>query len=273
LGHAGVLYEASGRRLVVDPPVFQRSEPTRHPVAPFDLRELGPLDGVLITHGDNDHLHPHALCRVDRRTPVVIPSSPDPRPYQVDMRAMLALLGFERIVEVDEWQRLPFGAVTVTATPFRGEDWDLVLPCRTYLIHGPELVIYLNADSTSTPEAYERIAAEHRVDLAFLGVTGAAEAYAMPPGLGYGEFYWPWIPESKRNQWTQLCNGPRESAQAARLLGARHAFGYAAGGASFYTLAYTDRGTHTELAACLTEEGVPTRPLDLTLGVPTAVPR
>jgi L-ascorbate metabolism protein UlaG (beta-lactamase superfamily) len=269
MGHAGVLYEAAGRRILVDTIAFPRSAPTRHAARPFDLRDLGALDAVLITHGDNDHFHPGLLYRIPRHTPVVIPSCRDPRPYQVDMRGLLERFGFERIVEVDEWQRLDLGAVTVVAAPFRGEDWGLSLPCRTYVIASRELTIYLNADSTSTPEAYERIAAEHRVDLAFLGVTGAEESLVMPPGFGYGDFYAQWIPRERRNEWVKMCNGPRESAEVARRLRARYAFGYAAGGVPFYSTAYCDRGTHGELAACLEGE---TRGLELRLAEPTAVP-
>jgi L-ascorbate metabolism protein UlaG (beta-lactamase superfamily) len=273
MGHAGVLYEAGGRRVLVDTIAFPRSAPTRHATRPFDPRDLGALDAVLITHGDNDHFHPALLYRVPRHVPVVIPSCPDPRPYQVDMRAVLEAFGFERIVEVDEWQRVDLGGVTVIAAPFRGEDWGLSLPCRSYVIASEELTVYLNADSTSTPEAYARIAAEHRVDLAFLGVTGAEESLVMPPGFGYGNFYARWIPPERRNEWMKMCNGPRDSAEVARALGARHAFGYAAGGVPFYPSAYVDRGTHEELAACLAELGAGTRPLALAVGVPTAVPR
>src|SRR5262249_1760330 len=155
----------------------------------------------------------------------------DPRPYQPEMRGVLSLLGFRNVIEVSEWQRLSFGEVTVIATPFRGEDWGLTLSCRTYLVHSPELTVYATADSTSTPGAYDRLASEFRIDLALLGVTGAAEAHAMPPGFGYGDFYGRWIPAERHNEWVELCNGPVESAAAARRLRARHAFGYAAGGA------------------------------------------
>lgn len=271
MGHAGVLYEAAGRRILVDTIAFPRSRPTRHATAPFDLRDLGTLDAVVITHGDNDHFHPGLLHRLPRATPVVIPATRDPQPYQVDMRRVLDLLGFERIVEVDEWQRLAFGDVTVVAAPFRGEDWGLALACRSYLIASPELTIYLNADSTSTPEAEARIAAEHRVDVAFLGVTGAEESYVMPPGFGYGNFYSDWVPRERHNQWVRMCNGPRESAAVAMRLGARYAFGYAAGGAPGYGLMYCDRGSHAELARELRALGAATRPLDLALGVSRAL--
>jgi L-ascorbate metabolism protein UlaG (beta-lactamase superfamily) len=273
MGHAQVLYEAGGKRILVDPLPSYPSSPTRYAVEPCDPRDLGPLDAVLLTHGDNDHMNATALCRVPRSTPVVIPSCPIEKPYQVDMRQYLRVLGFERIIELDEWQRLTLGDVTIVATPFRGEDWGLVLPCRTYLIHGSDVTIYLNADSTSTPEAYERIAQEYRVDIAFVGVTGAAEAHAMPPGFGYGHFYATWIDPAKHNEWVALCNGPAESAEVARRLGARYAFGYAAGGAPFYTPAYSDRGSHAELARHLDAMSDGPEAIALEVGVPVNFPR
>jgi len=168
------------------------------------------------------------------------------------MRQLLATLGFSNIREVGEWERVTIGAVTVVAVPFRGEDWGMTLASRTYLVTTPELTIYLNADSVSDDESYDRLADEFQIDLAFLGVSGAQEAHAMPPGYGYGGFYLPWLPAAKHNEWIQLCNGPREAADAARRLRARFAFGYAAGGISGYKLAYTDRGSHRELAELLT---------------------
>jgi L-ascorbate metabolism protein UlaG (beta-lactamase superfamily) len=268
LVHAAVLYEARGRRIVVDPiSMHPRSLPTRLG-ASYDLRDLGPLDAVLITHGDNDHLNANNLHRIDRRTPIVIPRVHARTRYQPEMRGVLAVLGFERVIEVDEWDRLTFGDVTVVVAPFRGEDWGLTLACRAYLIHSDDLTIYLNADSTSTPEAYDRLAAEFAIDVAFLGVTGNEESHLMPPGFGYGEFYARFIPRQRHNQWVRHCNGPRESAEAARRLRARFAFGYAAGGADFFPVAYSDRGTHQELARALA--GGPTRALELELGVPRA---
>jgi L-ascorbate metabolism protein UlaG (beta-lactamase superfamily) len=272
LAHAGILYEASGKRILIDPVAHPRSVPTRHDVRPLDLRDLGPIDAVLITHGDNDHFHPPLLYRLPRTTPVVIPRAGAPQPYHVDMKRVLEVLGFDRIVEIDEWGREAFGDVVVVATPFRGEDWGLELPCRTYVVAGPELTIYANADSTATPEAYARIAKEHRVDVAFVGVTGAAETHVMPPPFGYGNFYVRWLPSQRRNEWVELCNGPPEAAEAARAIGARFAVGYAAGGAAFYALQYTDRGSHAEIAEILAKTPGGPVPLAMRVGVPTRVP-
>jgi len=271
LGHAGILYEARGVRLAIDPPAFPRSEPTRHGVRPFDLRDLGDLDAVLITHGDTDHLDPSALVQIPRATPIVIPRADAPRPYHVDLRRVLELLGFERVIEADRWARLPFGDVTVIAAPYVGEDWGLGdLPCRTYAITSPDLTIFANADSLTDEATADRLAAELAIDLAFLGIGGAAESHAMPPGYGYGDFYLPWIPAERHDEWILHCNGPREAAALALRLGARAAFGYAAGGVPFYTLAYTDRGTHAELAALLA--GGPVEAVTLEVGVPWRLP-
>lgn len=268
LGHAGILYAAGGARILVDPFLPWINVPSRLPDTPIHPGQIGAISAVLITHGDNDHLSPKTLCTFPRDTPIVIPKTEVVRPYHVDMKRLLALLGFTDIREVAEWEQLQFGDATVIAAPFRGEDWGLDLPTRTYLISSPELTIYANADSTSAPDVYMRLAKDFRIDLAFLGVTGASETYLTPPGFGYGEFYAPWIPPERHNEWVQLCNGPEESAAAALLLGATHAFGYAAGGASCFDVSYSDRGTHEEFAAILNQLRGRCRPMAMKLGSP-----
>jgi L-ascorbate metabolism protein UlaG (beta-lactamase superfamily) len=268
LAHAGVCVDTGGRRILIDPDLWPRSRPTRHETRPYDPRDLGDVDAVLVTHGDHDHFSPNLFLRSPRTVPVVIPRAKRPQPYHVDMARLLAILGFTNVIEVDEWQELRFGDVRVIAAPFRGEDWGLELPTRTYVVASPALTVYANADSLTDPAALYRIAQEHAIDLALVGVTGAAESHAMPPGFGYGDFYAPWIPRERHDEWVLLCNGPRAAAEAAERLHARHAFGYAAGGAPFCNLAYSDRGTHAEMAAHLKD----TRPLELLVGVPTKVP-
>jgi L-ascorbate metabolism protein UlaG (beta-lactamase superfamily) len=267
LGHAAALYEADGRRILVDP-LFHRASLPARPGAdqPPDWRALGPLDAVLITHGDNDHFNPSSLLRLPRQTPIYIPRAERRWAYQVDLEAVLALLGFANVVALDEWQRVQLGDVLIVAAPFVGEDWGLELPKRTYLLSGPSLTVYLSADSGFMPEVYRRLGAEFAIDLALLGVSGCAEAHVMPADFGYGGFYRPWIPPEKVNEWIELSSGPAKATQAAALLGARRAFGYAVGGTSYVTMAYSDRGTHAELAALL--DGSATRPLAMPLGVP-----
>jgi L-ascorbate metabolism protein UlaG (beta-lactamase superfamily) len=266
LGHAGVLYEAGGRRILVDPLFGAASLPARAGVAtPPDWRDLGPIDAVLITHGDHDHLNPPTLLRIAPDTPIFIPSTERRMAYQVDLEAVLALCGFRDVRALDEWATARVGEVEITAAPFVGEDWGLDLPKRTWLVAHESLTVYCSADSAFMPEVYPRLAGR-RIDLACLGVSGCAEPRLSGRPFGYGHFYEPWIPPERANEWIELCAGPSESARAAQLLGARCAFGYAAGGVPWVSLAYSDRGTHAELAEALRGTGV--EPVELKVGVP-----
>jgi L-ascorbate metabolism protein UlaG (beta-lactamase superfamily) len=271
LGHAGLLYEAGGARLVVDPMFPAPSLPPHRPPPPgsdepFDPRRLGPVDGILITHGDNDHLNADALLRFDTATPLYLPSCEKKMAWQVDLEGVSRLLGFTNLHLLDEWQTARAGEVTLTAAPFVGEDWGLPLPKRTWLLSHPSLTVYLAADSAFMPEVYSRLAEMGPIDLACLGVAGCAEPHASGRDFGYGHFYLEWIPPEKRNQWLALTCSAEESSRAASLLGARRAFGYAAG-ASFLPMSYSDRGSHAELATLLHRGGV--EPLSLPLGTPT----
>ncbi len=276
LGHAAVLIESAGRTILVDPLFFADSDPVeRWASGPrFDPRTLPRIDLVLITHGDNDHLNPASLAQLPPSTPVLIPKMGTvAEPWQVDLRGVLEVLGFTTIHELDTWAHLDLGALRVTACPFDGEDWELELPKATWLVEGPELSVYLGADAAPMPETWAWLADRERpIDVAFLGVSGNAEAMVAPRDLGYGNFYEPWIPRESRNLWVRHCAGPREAADAARAFAPRFAFGYAAGGASYIQTSYSDVGDHAALAALLDAAGGPTRAAALEIGHPWVVP-
>jgi L-ascorbate metabolism protein UlaG (beta-lactamase superfamily) len=275
LGHAAVLVETCGYRILVDPLFFADSDPVeRFASGPrFDPRTLPPIDLVLITHGDNDHLNATSLALLPANTPIVIPKvRTTAEPWQVDVRGTLELLGFTHIHELDTWDTLALGPLTITACPFEGEDWELELPQATYLVESPEVSLYFSADAGPMPETYAALAARgRRVDLAVLGVSGCAEAMVAPRELGYGNFYEAWVPREQRNLWVQHTSGPRESAAAARALEPRYVFGYAAGGASFIQTAYSDVGDHAALAEALAGSAI--TPVALPLGEPWPVPQ
>ncbi len=273
IGHAGLLYEAGGQRVVIDPLFHAPSLPPRRPPgpgddAPFDPRALGAVDAIFITHGDNDHLHPASLLRFDPHTPIYLPRAPRRFAYQVDLEGVARLLGFTNVHFCAEWETVKLGEVDIVAAPFAGEDWGLELPKRTYLVQHPSLTVYLTADAAFMPEVYRQVAARApRLDLACLGVGGCAEPYASGAQYGYGDFYREWVPPEKTNEWIQHTASPEESAVAARLLGARRAFGYAVG-ASYMPMSYSDRGTHADLAAALA--GSEVEAIALPLGRPVS---
>lgn len=72
-GHATVLFEVDGVRLLTDPLLRRRIGVLirRSPVPPPEVRR--DLDAVLISHAHLDHLDVPSLRLIDRRTPVVVP--------------------------------------------------------------------------------------------------------------------------------------------------------------------------------------------------------
>ncbi len=71
LGHAAVLVEVDGARLLTDPVLLGRVAHLRRRTAVPD--DPGPLDGILISHAHHDHLHLPSLRRLDPAAPVVAP--------------------------------------------------------------------------------------------------------------------------------------------------------------------------------------------------------
>ena len=275
LGHAGVLVQAHGKSLLVDPVFFADSDPPERNAScgRFDPRALPPIDAVLITHGDNDHLNPNSLVHLPRQTPIIVPRPAErPAPYQVDLRGLLDILKFDRVVELDPWSSVKIGDVEVMACPFAGECWDLDLPQATFLVESRDLSAFFAADSAAMPDTFRALAERpRRVDIAFMGVGGCAEAFAAPREFGYGNFYEEWIPRTRYNEWVQHCADPKDSFEALAIFAPKCAFGYAAGGASFIETSYSDRGTHAELAELLRASEVDTRPIELEIGRPMTI--
>jgi L-ascorbate metabolism protein UlaG (beta-lactamase superfamily) len=119
LGHSTVLLEFAGVRILTDPVWGPRASPSRlagpkrfQPV-PVALRELPPLDLVVISHDHYDHLDYPTIRQLAKQTVPFVTS--------LGVGAHLEAWGVapERITELDWWQsyRLPETAVTVTAAP------------------------------------------------------------------------------------------------------------------------------------------------------------
>jgi L-ascorbate metabolism protein UlaG (beta-lactamase superfamily) len=102
LGHATVIVELDGVRLLTDPLLRRR---VLHlwrsgPAPPVD-----DVDAILISHGHQDHLDLPSLRRFPRETPIVVPRG-----------LARAVRGFSDVREVDEGGDVELGAVTVRAT-------------------------------------------------------------------------------------------------------------------------------------------------------------
>jgi L-ascorbate metabolism protein UlaG (beta-lactamase superfamily) len=163
LGHATVLVEISGLRLLTDPVLGRRVGLLRRLVPPPEERATDHVDALLVSHLHSDHTDLPSLRRLGRGALVVAPPG---------VAAWLRRHGFQRLREVSVAGTTVLGQVTVEATPARhdGRRWPHA-PAREavgFLISG-ERCVYFAGDTGLFPEM-ESLAG--RVDLALLPVSG-----------------------------------------------------------------------------------------------------
>jgi L-ascorbate metabolism protein UlaG (beta-lactamase superfamily) len=117
IGHSSFFVQIGGKNLLVDPN-FARwifiLKRLRRPG--LRLRDLPPIDAVLVSHAHFDHLHRpslRAIAELTRRhagkRPVIIV----PR----HVRDLVSDLGFGRIIELDWWEGTQLGSLEITHTP------------------------------------------------------------------------------------------------------------------------------------------------------------
>jgi L-ascorbate metabolism protein UlaG (beta-lactamase superfamily) len=107
VGHATVLVEIGGVRLLTDPVLRRRVGPLwRHGASP-DPRLTADIDAVLISHLHHDHADVPSLRRLSGTVPVLAaPGSGD----------FLARLGFDNVRELAPGDSVNVGQIGVTAT-------------------------------------------------------------------------------------------------------------------------------------------------------------
>ncbi|MBX3174732.1 MAG: MBL fold metallo-hydrolase [Gemmatimonadaceae bacterium] len=159
LGHATLLIEVEGVRVLTDPVWAERASisqafgPRRFFPPPLALDALPALDAVLLTHDHYDHLDKATIRTLaSRGLPFIAPTG---------MTALLAGWGVPeaQVTERSWWEQVQLQHVTVTLTParhFSGRsalftDRDRRLWCG-YALTGRERRVYYAGDSSLAPE-------------------------------------------------------------------------------------------------------------------------
>jgi L-ascorbate metabolism protein UlaG (beta-lactamase superfamily) len=154
LGHSTALVELDGQRLLLDPLWSQRTSPVswtgpkRFFDPPLPLDDLPPLDAVLISHDHFDHLDMETVVKLGRKgVPFIVP---------LGIGAHLEYWGIDQsqITEVDWWDVVEVGPLTITATParhFSGRSPVMLDRNRTlwtgFAIVGPDHRVYYTGDT------------------------------------------------------------------------------------------------------------------------------
>lgn len=191
LGHATMLIEIAGTRILTDPLVFERLLLLRRMSSRLDPAHHRDLDAVVISHLHVDHLHVRSLLQIGRETRVIMPAGGE---------RLLRAHGFSRVEGVRPGDAVMVGPVRVTAT-FADHDGRRpplgpVAPALGFLFEEGSTKVYFAGDTDTFPGMADLAPG---LDVAMLPVWG------WGPRLGHGHM------------------NPRRAAEALRLLAPRYA--------------------------------------------------
>jgi L-ascorbate metabolism protein UlaG (beta-lactamase superfamily) len=163
IGHATLLVELEGTRILTDPLLRRRVVHIRRRAAMPSPEDIQPVDAVVVSHTHHDHLDLPSLRRVATARPVIVPRGAG---------AILRRRGLNRVQEVAEGERVMVGNIAVEAFRAlhnqRRYPWGRERGSLGYLLEGPSTV-YFAGDTDLFPEMAELAG---RVDVAALPVWG-----------------------------------------------------------------------------------------------------
>ena len=210
-GHSSVLLEIGGHRILTDPVWGARASPSRlagpkrfHPV-PVALKQLPPLDAVLVSHDHYDHLCMATVRDLARLQPAV------PFVTSLGVGAHLEAFGIAqgRITELDWWGRhdLPGTGIRFTAAPsqhFSGrglKDRNATL-WSSFVIESEKERVFFSGDTGLTDQYAE-------IRRHFNGGSAGGRPFDLVM-LEVGAFH---------PSWGDIHLGPRNALEALALLG------------------------------------------------------
>jgi L-ascorbate metabolism protein UlaG (beta-lactamase superfamily) len=163
VGHATVLIEEAGARLLTDPLLHGGIAHMRRRVPLPELESLRDLDAVLISHAHADHLDVKSLRMLYYPGNVIAPRG---------CASILRKAGMQNVVELMRGERCTVAGIEVEAVRAdhdgRRHPFGRDLPALGYLVDGPTR-IYFAGDT----DLFDEMAAlAGRVDLALLPIWG-----------------------------------------------------------------------------------------------------
>jgi L-ascorbate metabolism protein UlaG (beta-lactamase superfamily) len=233
-GHACLLLQTPQGAVLTDPFI---STDNRHGDR-YTLADLPDrIDLAVITHGGRDHVVLETLLQLRSRIgAVVVPRPARGNLCDPSIGRYLRALAFP-VIEVDDFDEVPFPGGKVVATPFLSDHADLAVSAKsTYFIRLSGATFLIGANSSGVDPARYRYLRSHLgdVDLAFLGLGGGT-----PPMLRHD-----------RGRAVRMPGSDAEPAAAiVRELGADEAYLYDMGGESWQShvleTAYDEDPDHT----------------------------
>lgn len=173
IGHSGFFIQVGGRNLVIDPNFARWLIVLKRQRRPgIRLRDLPPIDYVLVSHAHFDHLHRPSLRAIARLTrwrcgkapQIIVPKN---------VKDIVARLGFSRVHELEWWQEFRDGHLAITQTP--AQHWgarmlrDFHRGFGGYVVRTPQHSLY-HAGDTAYFEGFQEIGRRLHPELALLPI-------------------------------------------------------------------------------------------------------
>lgn len=184
-GHACVLLESRDCTILLDPLMSYEHSTDQFRFTDADLPSR--IDFAVITHAHHDHFVIEQLLSLRHRIgTLVVPRSGHGALQDPSLKLAGKHLGFDNIVELDDYESIKAGDATITAMPFFGEHCDLDVRAKaTFRIELCERTFLFMADSNNLSPDAHNIAREilGPADVLFISQesTGAPMHWAYGP--------------------------------------------------------------------------------------------
>jgi L-ascorbate metabolism protein UlaG (beta-lactamase superfamily) len=173
IGHSSFFIQMGGKNVLVDPNFARWIFVLKRLRRPgLRLRDLPPIDAVLVSHAHFDHLHRPSLRAIARLTrwksgkrPIIIVPS--------NVRDLVSDLGYGRIIELDWWENTSLGGLEITHVPARHWGARIVRDMHRgyggYVLRSGEQSIY-HAGDTAYFDGFRKIGQRLKPEVALLPI-------------------------------------------------------------------------------------------------------
>lgn len=197
LSHSCLWATAGSSQAAFDPVFFvPRARGRARPdFAPLEaaVARFSSLSAVFFTHNHWDHFNVSTFARLPRDLAIYVPRVRRETEYNPSLKRFLVALGFTRVQEVDWWQRVPVGDISVLIVPYYGE-WfgpGSRFDGFTYLIEARGKAVYGGVDAfrddrgemTATLRRLRKTTP--RLDCYFYSANGGRHESALVCGMPY----------------------------------------------------------------------------------------